>query len=117
MDDCLDFTSSSDEFGKPSNGFDLELGLATAPVLFAYQSHPSLKPLIERRFKGFSENGERDSQVALELVRNSDAIEKTKDLARWYSGQAIKALEIFPSNTESKAALLGLAEKVVTRNK
>ena len=34
IDECLDFSASSDSLGKPA-GADLELGLATAPVLFA----------------------------------------------------------------------------------
>ncbi|XP_036893129.1 all trans-polyprenyl-diphosphate synthase PDSS1 isoform X2 [Sturnira hondurensis] len=36
IDDVLDFTSSSDQMGKPTSA-DLKLGLATGPVLFACQ--------------------------------------------------------------------------------
>ena len=45
----LDFTVSSKEFGKPV-GADLKLGLATAPVLYAWEEYPELGPLIERKF-------------------------------------------------------------------
>ena len=47
----LDFAMDDDQLGKPA-GADLSLGLATAPILFAAQDHPELRPLIERRFKG-----------------------------------------------------------------
>merc|ERR1719188_949455 len=50
IDDVLDFTSSTDELGKPVCA-DLGLGLATAPVLYALDEDRSLKPLILRRFK------------------------------------------------------------------
>uniref|UniRef100_A0A8C8ZE69 Decaprenyl diphosphate synthase subunit 1 n=1 Tax=Prolemur simus TaxID=1328070 RepID=A0A8C8ZE69_PROSS len=36
IDDVLDFTSCSDQMGKPTSA-DLKLGLATGPVLFASQ--------------------------------------------------------------------------------
>jgi hexaprenyl-diphosphate synthase len=49
VDDMLDFTISSKEFGKPV-GADLKLGLATAPVLYAWEEYPELGPLIERKF-------------------------------------------------------------------
>lgn len=45
----LDFTSSFSVFGKPVNA-DLNLGLATAPVLYAAEEFPELWPIIDRRF-------------------------------------------------------------------
>ena len=49
VDDLLDFTVTEVELGKPS-GADLKLGLATAPVLFAFEKYPDLGPMIERQF-------------------------------------------------------------------
>ncbi|KAH8067918.1 hypothetical protein JL721_7136 [Aureococcus anophagefferens] len=51
VDDVLDFVVDSDDLGKPA-GADLSLGLATAPILYAAQDLPELRPLIDRRFKG-----------------------------------------------------------------
>lgn len=45
----LDFIASSKELGKPA-GADLRLGLATAPVLYAWEEYPELGPLIKRKF-------------------------------------------------------------------
>lgn len=54
VDDMLDYTVSGTELGKPA-GADLELGLATAPLLFAWRSRPELGQLVGRKF---SEEGD-----------------------------------------------------------
>jgi geranylgeranyl pyrophosphate synthase len=45
----MDYEVSEAAMGKPG-GADLQLGLATGPALFAWEEHPSLGPLIERKF-------------------------------------------------------------------
>lgn len=37
LDDVLDFVGQESQLGKPACGSDLQLGLATGPVLFAAQ--------------------------------------------------------------------------------
>jgi hexaprenyl-diphosphate synthase len=49
VDDMLDYTISGEELGKPA-GADLELGLATAPLLFAWKDIPELGALVGRKF-------------------------------------------------------------------
>lgn len=49
VDDMLDYTVSAAELGKPANA-DLELGLATAPLLFAWRQRPELGKLVGRKF-------------------------------------------------------------------
>lgn len=49
VDDMLDYTVNEVELGKPA-GADLELGLATAPLLFAWKQNPELGPLVGRKF-------------------------------------------------------------------
>jgi hexaprenyl-diphosphate synthase len=49
VDDMLDYTISEKELGKPA-GADLELGLATAPLLFAWKQNPELGSLVGRKF-------------------------------------------------------------------
>jgi hexaprenyl-diphosphate synthase len=47
----LDYTISAEELGKPA-GADLELGLATAPLLFAWKTSSELGSLVGRKFAG-----------------------------------------------------------------
>ena len=49
VDDMLDYTRSNAELGKPA-GADLQLGLATAPLLFAWKDNPVLGELVGRKF-------------------------------------------------------------------
>lgn len=49
VDDMLDYTISEKELGKPA-GADLELGLATAPLLFAWKDNKELGALVGRKF-------------------------------------------------------------------
>lgn len=49
VDDMLDYTISEAELGKPA-GADLELGLATAPLLFAWRNDKQLGSLVGRKF-------------------------------------------------------------------
>ncbi|KAI8807953.1 isoprenoid synthase domain-containing protein [Cladochytrium replicatum] len=110
VDDMLDFVVSADEFGKPVNA-DLQLGLATAPVLFAAESSPELWPLIERNFK---ETGDVD--VAKERVFQSDSIQRTRKLAAKYCENAVEALSGLP-DSPAKLALIQLTNSVLTRKK
>lgn len=49
VDDMLDYTVSGSQLGKPA-GADLQLGLATAPLLFAWKQNPELGPMVGRKF-------------------------------------------------------------------
>ena len=65
VDDMLDYTVSGNELGKPA-GADLELGLATAPLLFAWRRHRELGVLVGRKFAG-----DGDVQMVRPLVLDS----------------------------------------------
>ncbi|KAL3952059.1 hypothetical protein ACCO45_013776 [Purpureocillium lilacinum] len=110
VDDMLDYTRSGKDLGKPA-GADLELGLATAPLLFAWKQNPELGALVGRKF-------ERDGDVekARELVLQSDGIEQTRALAHDYSDRAIAAIADFP-DSEAKDGLIEMAQKTIKRQK
>ena len=109
VDDMLDFVSTDSSMGKPT-GADLELGLATAPVLYAAEEHPELNALIERRFK---QPG--DSLQALEFVHCSYGIERTRELAERYCTKAVESLGEL-RESEWKKGLVGVTEVVLSRN-
>lgn len=110
VDDMLDYTRSAKELGKPA-GADLELGLATAPLLFAWREKPELGALVGRKF---SQPG--DVQKARELVLASDGVEQTRALAQDYAEQAIAAISAFPPS-EAKDGLVEMAMKTLKRQK
>ncbi|TVQ56999.1 MAG: solanesyl diphosphate synthase, partial [Spirulina sp. DLM2.Bin59] len=87
IDDILDFTATSEALGKPA-GSDLASGNLTAPVLYALEEHPYIAVLIEREF---SQAG--DLEQALELVSNSQGIERSRQLAQHHCEAAIAHLK------------------------
>ncbi|KAI9882886.1 MAG: hypothetical protein M1823_005372 [Watsoniomyces obsoletus] len=110
VDDLLDYTITADELGKPA-GADLELGLVTAPLLFAWKTNDELGPLVARRFQH-----EGDIDFAKDLVRRSDGVEQTRALAQDYADQAIQAIRDFPVS-EAKDGLMDLCHATMTRRK
>ncbi|KAJ2688491.1 coq1 putative hexaprenyl diphosphate synthase [Coemansia spiralis] len=110
IDDLLDFTVSAAELGKPV-GADLELGLATAPVLYAWQEYPQLGPLVARKFAR-----EGDVAMAWDLVHKSEGLQRTKQLASHYMERAIEALAILPASS-ARDALERVTLSVLTRTK
>lgn len=110
VDDMLDYSASATQLGKPSNA-DLKLGLATAPVLFAWQRHAALGEMIKRKF-----SHEGDVELARKLALDSDGLERTRVLAESYCRSAFEALAVLPAG-ESRDALEGMTHQVLTRSK
>ncbi|KAF3912328.1 Dimethylallyltranstransferase [Arthrobotrys entomopaga] len=110
VDDLLDYTITSHDLGKPAQA-DLKLGLATAPVLFAWEQYEELGPMINRKF---SEAG--DVEKAWSFVQSSNGLERTRELAESFSRKAIEAISIFP-DSEAKEGLEQIARKGLTRKK
>ena len=110
VDDMLDYTTTSETLGKPA-GADLELGLATAPLLFAWKDDQQLGILVGRKF-----SGEGDVQLARELVAGSDGLEQTRALAQEYADKAAHAISRFP-DSEAKEGLIEMCVKTMKRRK
>lgn len=110
VDDMLDYTSSDAAIGKPSQA-DLKLGLATAPILFAWREEPHLGELIARKF---SESG--DVEIARRAVHKYDGVEKTRAMAQDYCTRALNNLRSLPES-DARSALEFLTNSVLTRTK
>ncbi|GBF79309.1 solanesyl diphosphate synthase [Aphanothece sacrum] len=108
LDDILDFTSSTEVLGKPV-GSDLISGHITAPSLFAMEEKPYLKTLIEREF---SEEG--DIETALSLVKESQGIERTRELAAYHANLALKHLDCLKPS-ECSQSLTDLVDYALSR--
>ena len=111
VDDVLDYDGSASAMGKPALS-DLNAGLATAPVLFAAEMYPNqLSPMIDRKFKI-----EGDVELAVEYVRKTDGIKRTKDLAQVHVEIAIEAISRL-DRSDYRDSLIHLAHKVVDRKR
>ncbi len=110
VDDMLDYTTTSETLGKPA-GADLELGLATAPLLFAWKDDQQLGILVGRKF-----SAEGDVQLARELVARSDGLEQTRALAQEYADKAAHAVSRFP-DSDAKEGLIEMCVKTMKRRK
>lgn len=93
VDDILDFTQSAEQLGKPA-GTDLAKGNLTAPVIFALETEPKLRDIIESEF---SETGSLEE--AIELVKRCGGIEKAQELAKEKADLAIQNLQCLPQST------------------
>lgn len=111
VDDMLDFTVASKDLGKPA-GADLKLGIATAPVLYAWSKDPSLGPLIQRNF---SQPG--DVERTAEAVAKFDGVKMTKDLAVQYRDKALQNLRSALPDSDARSALEFLTNSILTRRK
>ncbi|XP_020845991.1 all trans-polyprenyl-diphosphate synthase PDSS1 isoform X1 [Phascolarctos cinereus] len=110
IDDVLDFTSCTDQLGKPTAS-DLKLGLATGPVLFACEQFPEMNAMIMRRF---SLPG--DVERARQYVLQSEGVQQTTYLAQQYCHKAIREISKLRPSPE-RDALIQLTEIVLTRDK
>ncbi|KAF5387393.1 hypothetical protein D9757_005735 [Collybiopsis confluens] len=108
VDDVLDYEAVEDTLGKPG-GADLQLGLATGPALYAWEEHPEMGPLIERKFCHAG-----DVELARSLVRKSAGVERTRELAVAYATRSRDVLQALPES-EARAGLEALTERIIKR--
>ncbi|EJC98786.1 terpenoid synthase [Fomitiporia mediterranea MF3/22] len=108
VDDVLDYEAADSQLGKPG-GADLQLGLVTGPALFAWEEHPAMGPLINRKFEQAG-----DVEHARDLVRRSSGVERTRALAQLHADKAREVLHLLPES-DARNALDALAERVVNR--
>lgn len=112
IDDMLDMTASSDILGKPVLN-DLRQGHATAPVLFARDQFPTeIQTMMDRRF---CRDG--DIERTVELVEQTNGLEKTRDLAQKHVHMAVEELVAVLPPSDHRSALVNLADLVLTRNR
>tara|TARA_Y100001968_G_scaffold302792_1_gene316406 strand:+ start:195 stop:1166 length:972 start_codon:yes stop_codon:yes gene_type:complete len=108
VDDILDFTGDEKQLGKPA-ATDLASGYLTAPALYALEENPSLSPLIQRQF-----SGQGDLVEALNIVRASDAIQRSRILAEKFAVESKEAIKWLPDSPSARA-LRALPDFVLSR--
>ncbi|MEI7474033.1 MAG: polyprenyl synthetase family protein [bacterium] len=115
IDDVLNYMTQNNEADKPV-GSDLFNGIITAPAIFAVEEYAEKGDFI---LKNLIENGLNSSEefdLALELILNTQGINKSIKLAEEYSQKACQSIETLEEN-EIKQTLTDLAQFVINRKK
>lgn len=111
VDDILDYAGDAIVMGK-NLGDDLLEGKVTLPILYLLNNGAaSIKDIL---VKAIVEPANADTDLILDIVKNSESLNYCKDMAQKYVEQAIHGLNIFPES-EYKTAMLELVENALNR--
>ena len=114
VDDALDYSGTS-ALDK-SIGDDFREGKMTLPVILSLEkSNLEEKSFWKKTIEDLEQSSE-DLNKAIEIINKHHGISSTLALAKKYSMEAVKSLEIFPPS-EAKLALESLASIAVNRKK
>ena len=86
MDDYLDNTADSDTLGKPVLA-DMQQGIYSAPVLFALAADNRVADFLSQE----------NFDAVFQIIQHTNALQKTHDLARQYTANALKLIEKLPN--------------------
>ncbi|MCL4409016.1 octaprenyl diphosphate synthase [Aliidiomarina haloalkalitolerans] len=112
VDDLLDYTSDAETMGKDA-GDDLAEGKPTLPLLYAMWNTDADNAELIR--SAIEEGGRRDAlEPILTIMKETQALEYTRNKALEQRDLAIQALDVFPDN-DYKEALKALAHLAVER--
>ncbi|OGF68126.1 MAG: hypothetical protein A2Y62_15675 [Candidatus Fischerbacteria bacterium RBG_13_37_8] len=114
IDDLLDYTSEDSIMGKPS-GNDLKEGKITLPLLYALQNAPDneISEILAHIKNGAY--AEINQQVLFTIMKNYNAFEYTKNMARYFADRAMSSLASFNNGTP-KYFLYNMLDYIVSRN-
>jgi heptaprenyl diphosphate synthase len=96
-DDVLDFTGSEKQLGKPAGG-DLLQGNITLPVLFAMEDEAICAEIV----KVHEDMTSAEISRVIQLIQNSDAIDRSLKISDRYLEKALKVLDELPNNRAKK---------------
>ncbi|WP_460058482.1 polyprenyl synthetase family protein [Pseudolactococcus yaeyamensis] len=85
MDDYLDYTANRETLGKPVLA-DMQQGIYSAPVLFALAANDRVADLLKQE----------NFDAVFQIIQHTNALQKTHDLARQYTANALKLIEKLP---------------------
>ncbi|APH04597.1 heptaprenyl diphosphate synthase component II [Bacillus weihaiensis] len=108
-DDILDFTATEKELGKPVGG-DLLQGNITLPVLYAREI-----PGFKSRLESISiHTKQEEMKPILDVIQNSDVIDKSARVSDMYLQKAFDILETLPKN-KARSTLYSIAKYIGKR--
>ena len=112
VDDILDFTGDEAQMGKPV-GSDLREGTITLPGLLLLERYPQDNPI--KKFILAKTKREERLQEAIAMVRSTEVLGVSMDMARDYVRRGNEALGALP-DSETRQTLMDLGEYVLNRN-
>lgn len=115
IDDVLDFNASIETAGKPV-GSDLRHGIPTLPTMLFLEGRAEEDPDSELVRSALRGDGEADYDSAIELVRDSGALDKSHEEARHLVDEAKAALIQMPA-CEARNSLYDIADYIVYRDR
>jgi len=104
VDDILDITTPKCELGKPSES-DVKKGIYSLPIIFEIKDKN--KVLID----ALESN---DLTKVLYIIKNSNGLKRSKEIARRYTYKALKLIDGLPVSQE-KLALKSIVETLIDR--
>ena len=110
LDDILDYTASSSQFGKPVQE-DMRQGVYSAPLILALREAPdAFAPYLSKRLKMTDD----DAKTVDQLVRDHGGVVKAQELAKDYTDTALTAIEKLP-DMPVRAILSQLTSSLLNR--
>ncbi len=111
VDDLLDFAGDEALMGKPV-GSDLREGTITLPGLLLLERYPHDNPI--KKFFAARKGREERLQEAIDMVRSSEVLDVSMDMARDYVRRGQEAIRFLPE-TDARLCLEELGEYVLSR--
>ncbi len=108
IDDILDITSSTETLGKPA-GSDLKNGNLTAPLMFTIVKLKNIIPSINEEFQNV-----KNVNTIIKSIKNTNAIQKAKDLAAEHIQTAIDIINNNKLN-QSNNDLILISQYIINR--
>jgi geranylgeranyl pyrophosphate synthase len=112
VDDILDFTGDEAVMGKPV-GSDLREGTITLPALLLLERYPKNNPI--KKFFTARRGREEHLQQSIAMIRESEVLEASLEMARSYVRRATEAIESLPDSAAHRS-LVDLGEYVLSRD-
>ncbi len=111
IDDILDYTGTQAEMGKPVAS-DLRQGTLTLPGLMLVERYPQDNPVAHY----FQTRDPEYLRQTIEMILNSDIINRCYDIAAEFKDQACRGIEMLPRHP-ARDSLQKLAEFTVQRRR
>ncbi len=104
VDDILDITTKKLTLGKPSES-DIKKGIYSLPIIFE---------IIDKNRVLINALENNDLEKVIDIVKNSQGLKKSKEIAEKYTYKALKLIEELPVSAE-RFALKSIVETLLNR--